>query len=298
MKKILITGVYGFLGSFLASKLNKNYKIYGIGRSSGSNVLKNCSKIVPQNLSLRSLSENFSDIDQIIHCAGTGDVKKLIKKNSFSELSSIKSVLEFIRLFNPKAKLIYISSASVYGDLYKVKIRENYKVRPISNYAKLKVLSENLCRNYSNKFNISVVILRVSSLYGQGLKKQIIYDATTKITNKNRIFLGTGNEKRDFLHVSDMAILINKIIKKNLHIFEIYNCGSQQIFTIRSIISKLEKIIKKKINPIFNHSFISLNPRILKIDTGKIAKMYNWYPKIKIEKGLRDYYSWYQKEHD
>ena len=298
MKKILITGVNGFLGSNLTSSLKNDYKVYGIGRPGAVNIKKNCHKIIIKNLSIKNLKKNFRNIDYIIHCAGTGTVEESKKLNKFFELKSTKIVLDYINLYNPKAKLIYISSVAVYGDSYKNKINEKQKTNPISNYAKMKFLSENLCRNYSEKFNIPIVVLRISSLYGKGLKKQIIFDATKKIKSGNQIFYGTGKEVRDFLHVDDLMMLINKIIKRNLSFFEIYNCGSQQIYSIKSIISKLEKIIKKKINPIFNKSFVSSNPKSLKISTRKVTKKYNWHPKVKINDGLLDYYNWFQKEYD
>jgi len=237
-------------------------------------------------------------MDYIIHCAGTGTVEKSKKLNKIYELKSTKIVLDYINLYNPKAKLIYISSVAVYGDLYKNRINEKQKINPISNYAKIKSLSENLCQYYSEKFNIPIVVLRVSSLYGNGLKKQIIFDAIKKIKSGNQIFYGTGKEVRDFLHVDDLIILINKIIKRNLLFFEIFNCGSQQIYSIKSVISKLEKIIKKKVNPIFNKSFVSSNPKSLIVSTRKITKIYNWHPKVKFNDGLLDYYDWFQKEYD
>lgn len=299
MKKILITGVNGFLGKSLTDNLSKNFKIYGIGYNPLNVKNKNLTKIINKKVNLRNISNNFKKIDYIIHCAGIGFVRGFNNlKQLKSDVETTKHVLEYIVKYSPETKLIYISSVSVYGDDYKNKIRENCKVNPISIYAKSKVLSEDLCKYYQNRFNISVIILRVSSLYGNGLKKQVIYDSVRKILINKNFFYGTGNEIRNFLHINDFLSLIYKIIKKNLKNFQLYNCGGDQNIKIASLINKLKKIMKKKIKPKFNKSYIELNPKFLRIDNKKIKKEFKWKPKVTINAGLKNYYQWYLSQND
>jgi UDP-glucose 4-epimerase len=299
MKKILITGVNGFLGKALADKLSKNFKIYGIGYNRLNVKNKNLTKIINKKVNLYNISNNFKKIDYIIHCAGIGSVRGFNNlKQLKSDAETTKNVLEYIAKYSPETKLIYISSVSVYGDSYKNKIRENCKVNPISIYAKSKILSEDFCKHYQKKFNISVVILRVSSLYGNGLKKQVIYDSVSKILKNNNFFYGTGNEIRNFLHINDFLSLIYKIIKKNFKNLELYNCGGDQNIKIVSVINKLKKIIKKKIKPEFNKSYTKLNPKSLRVDNKKIKKEFKWKPIVRIDVGLKNYYQWYSKQND
>lgn len=299
MKKILITGVNGFLGKALTDELSKNFKIYGIGYNRLNIKNKNLTKIINKKVNLYNISNNFKKIDYIIHCAGIGSVRGFYNlKQLKSEAETTKDVLEYIAKYSPKTKLIYISSVSVYGDSHKNKIRENCVVNPISIYAKSKILSENFCKHYQKKYNISVVILRVSSLYGNGLKKQVIYDSVNKILKNNNFFYGTGNEIRNFLHIDDFLSLIYKIIKKKFKNFQIYNCGGDQNMKIASVINKIKKIIKKKIKPKFNKSYIKLNPKSLRVDNKKIKKEFKWKPIVKIDDGLKNYYEWYLNQND
>ena len=299
MKKILITGVNGFLGKALADRLSKNFKIYGIGYNRLNVKNKNLTKIINKKVNLYNISNNFKKINYIIHCAGIGSVRGFNNlKQLKSDAETTKNVLEYIAKYSPETKLIYISSVSVYGDSYKNKIRENCKVNPISIYAKSKILSEDFCKHYQKKFNISVVILRVSSLYGNGLKKQVIYDSVTKILKNNNFFYGTGNEIRNFLHINDFLSLIYKIIKKNFKNFELYNCGGDQNIKIVSVINKLKKLIRKKIKPEFNKSYTKLNPKSLRVDNKKIKKEFKWKPIVRIDVGLKNYYQWYSKQND
>jgi UDP-glucose 4-epimerase len=265
---------------------SKNFKIYGIGYNRLNIKNKNLTKIVNKKVNLYNISNNFKKIDFIIHCAGIGSVRGFNNEKQLKLDANItKEVLEYIAKYSPQTKLIYISSVSVYGDSYKNKIRENSKVNPISIYAKSKILSEEFCKHYQKKFNISVVILRVSSLYGNGLKKQVIYDSVRKILANNIFFHGTGNEIRNFLHINDFLSLIYKIIKKNFKNFELYNCGGDQNIKIALLINNLKKIIKKKIKPEFNKSFIKLNPKSLRIDNRKIKKEFKWKPIVRLDVG-------------
>jgi len=299
MKKILITGVNGFLGKALTDELSKNFKIYGIGYNRLNIKNKNLTKIVNKKVNLYNISNNFGKIDYIIHCAGIGSVRGFNNlKQLKSDADTTKDVLRYIAKYSPKTKLIYISSVSVYGDGYKNKIRENCKVNPISIYAKSKILSEYFCKHYQKKFNISVIILRVSSLYGNGLKRNVIYDSVRKISKNKNFFHGTGNEIRNFLHIDDFSSLICKILKKNSKNFKLYNCGGDQNIKILSIINKLKKIIKKKNKPKFNKYYIKLNPKSLRVDNKNIKKEFKWKPLVKIDDGLKNYYQWYLNQND
>ena len=74
-------------------------------------------------------------------------------------------------------------------------------------------MCEKILKFYNQKNNKSVCILRIGSVFGPGLKRQFIYDACKKISNKKNQFFGTGNEERDWLYVDDLVSLIYKISK-------------------------------------------------------------------------------------
>ena len=77
---------------------------------------------------------------------------------------------------------------TVISQSLKSQIKESSKTNPVSNYARNKKKAENLCLNYSNKYNFDLLILRVASIYGEGLEKQFIHDACQKISNIKNTF--------------------------------------------------------------------------------------------------------------
>ena len=89
-----------------------------------------------------------------------------------------------------------MSSYSIYGNSYSSAIQENYKLKPLSSYAITKKESENILLRYSKLYSLNVTILRLASIYGNGLRKQLIFDTCQKICKNRNIFYGTGNEIR------------------------------------------------------------------------------------------------------
>ena len=158
-----------------------------------------------------------------------------------------------------------------------------------------KKLSEDLLLKYRRLYNLDVLILRLASIYGEGLKKQLIFDACKKIVKNNNIFHGTGNEIRDWLHISDLCYLLYKLINKNFNKNIIINCGSGKGCTVRSILEFIKKKFKSNIKIKFVNK--KKDPKILIADIS-IAKMYNWTPKINLKKGILRYTKWFAKNND
>ena len=296
MKKILITGSHGFLARNTAVLLKKkSYKVYGIGNGKWNK--KQYQKwgydyLVNKEVNLKNLLKNFNKIDYIVHCAGR--VIGLTPNEDFSKnVLPTQSILEFMRLKNPKSKIIFMSTIAVNGANHSKPIKENFNVNPTSNYALNKKICEDLLSFYSEKYNLSVLIARTTSLYGRGLKKQFVFDACNKITKKNNIFFGTGNEIRDWLHVSDMSKLILRFIKKGFKKRIVVNCGSGKGYKIKDALKIIMNELNINLIPHFNKLSDS-NPSTL-IANISVAKRFGWSPKKKLANGLKDYIKWYKK---
>ena len=280
MRNILITGINGFVGLNIYNSLKSDYKLYGIGHGKKRDKFKTLIKYTNKSIRKNILQKYFANIDTIIHCAGSGLVGLSDNQKIFlRDVNSTKNILKFASDNKKKINVIFISSISVYGNEYKKKISEKTEILPISNYAKSKKESEKICKKYSDKFNIGVKILRVTSLYGMGLKKQVIFDAIIKILRNENKFHGTGNEIRDFLHIDDFTDLIKKILKKKFENYEILNCGSGKEYKIKDVIQKVKKKnnFKKKI--IFTKKYIKSNPKYMVANISKVKKNYKWKPK-------------------
>jgi UDP-glucose 4-epimerase len=291
---ILITGFNGFLGKNLYFNLKKKkIKLFGIGRKDRNYKSYNYNDVKINNITVRNIKSFKRNFSFIIHCAGSGKVILPKKKHIYDNLNATKSILNYVNKYNKNCKIIAISSISIFGNQNK-SIDINSKIRPVSDYAKTKFYAESICKYYSEKYNINVAIIRISSLYGNGIKKQFIYDSLKKIYSDNNIFFGTGNEIRDFIHIEDVISLISKIIKKNFFGYKIINCGSAKGYKIRNILKYLIILTKKKIKPIFNNKYVNINPKLLKF-RNVYNEEFNWRPKMNFFKGLKKYVKWYKK---
>tara|TARA_A100001011_G_C14269673_1_gene826413 strand:+ start:654 stop:1556 length:903 start_codon:yes stop_codon:yes gene_type:complete len=296
MKKILITGASGFLARHVAKLLSqKSYNIYGLGHRNfkKSNYKKwGYKHLVNGDVNIRNLLSNFKSVDYIIHCAGR--VIGLQPDEDFiKNVLPTQAVLEFVRLKKIKPKIIFISTIAVSSTKGTKPIKENFTDNPKSHYAFNKKLSEDLFKFYSQRLNLDVLIARTTSLYGEGLRRQFIFDACKKISKNNKIFFGTGNEVRDWMHVSDMSNLILKFLKKGFKKFNIVNCGSGRGNKVKDVLKILVKEFNQDLIPSFNN-ISDTNPKKLVADISK-ARKFGWSPKKKLKEGLIEYVRWYKK---
>jgi UDP-glucose 4-epimerase len=295
---ILITGFNGFLGKNLYFFLKKKkYTLFGIGRKSRyfkdnykSIRIKN---IANQDVTVKNIKRFKKKFSFIIHCAGSGIVNLPRKKHNLDNLNTTKSILKYVNNYNKDCRVIAISTISIFGNKKK-SINSNSKKTPISSYARTKLYAEKVCEYYSKTRNLNIAILRVSSLYGNGIKKQFIYDSLEKLYSNNNVFYGTGNEIRDFIHINDVINLIFQIIKKNFTGLRIINCGSAKGYRIKNILKYIILKTNISINPIFNNKYLKINPMLLKFKN-VCNKEFNWKPKVNFLKGLNQYISWYKK---
>ncbi len=284
--KILITGINGYIGSQLKKYfLEKKYKIYGISsKSKKSDYNKLIKKKIKPNA--------------IIHCAGSGLVainKYSHKIHKNKNYGSTKELLNFIKKSNLKnSNIIFLSSQAVYGKVSTSKISERNYVAPISSYGKTKLLAEKELKKIKNNY---VIILRLFSIYGIGLKKQIIWDACKNFKLKKPIFRGTGLEKRDFLNIKDFTRLISIIIKTKNEKYSIYNVGSGSGTLILKLLIKIKKELKNKKKIVFTGKSNKAEKQNFISSNTKVQKYFNWKPKIKMSKEIQKYTNWFKENY-
>mgnify|MGYP003685492051 CR=1 FL=1 len=297
-RKILITGSSGYIAKNIAIKLKKkNFLIYGIGR--GKWTKKDYKKWgyidqINGRLTKKNLSKYNFKFDFIIHCAGSGIVGLRKKKDFNNNVKSTISLLNFIRKTQNKPKIIFMSSYSIYGNNFKDSISEKFVTKPVSIYAINKKKAENLLLNFSKKYTADLMILRIASLYGEGLKKQLIYDACLKISKGLNNFFGTGREKRDFIHISDLVNIVLYFCKKGFSNSNIVNCGSGRGRKIKDVLKLISKDFKMKNKIIFNKKKLNTNPINL-ISNIKQLKRIGVKPNKNFKIGVKQYVKWFKK---
>lgn len=298
-KKVLITGSKGFLGSNIAKHFkNLGYKTYGIGHG-GLSVDE--SKEIgldywkKDDVSIKSILEFEQTFDAIVHCGGSGSVGFSIEhpyEDFKKTVDGTLEILEYMRVYNLNAHLIYPSSPAVQGEHPDTPIQEDYIGKPSSPYGYHKKIAEDLCQSYSEKYNLKVSVIRLFSVYGNGLKKQLLWDACHKIKNSDSqvIFWGTGAETRDFVHIDDVFLLVDVLLKQDEK-FILINGGSGIKFSIKYVVEMIRDLMNPLVGIIFNNQANIGNPIYYWADTQKLQK-YGFKANRNLEQEIKSYVEW------
>ncbi len=282
MKKILVTGVAGFIGSKIASKLinNKKYKVFGVDNLSQGKIenIPNNVEFIKGDLSVSNFVNKLpKKIDQILHLAGQSSGEKSFDNPILDLNKNIKSSLNLINygIDNNARRFVYASSMSVYGAHKKEKVKENDKLQPLSCYGVSKLAVENYLTVYKKK--LPYVILRMFNVYGPGqdfknLKQGMVSIYLSQaIKNNNIIVKGPLNRTRDLIYIDDVVDIWINILKNEKIFNKIYNVGTGKSTSVKKILQKIQfyynnlKIIEKNNTPGDQKNIIA-NINLLKRD--------------------------------
>lgn len=301
MKNVLITGTYGFLGRNVAKEFKSaGYHVVGIGHGKwyeDEYSKWGINEWYETTITFEALLNINKKFDLIVHCGGSGSVG-FSHDNPYEDfqksVQSTLSLLEYIRLQAPNCKFVYPSSPAVQGNLGNVPIKEDMSATPVSPYGFHKKIAEELCLSYHKNFHIDIGVIRYFSIYGNGLKKQLLWDACRKISQADEVtFFGTGKETRDWIHVTDAASLL-RIFSEKLGGFEIINGGSGTSVQIDKVISLICKYFGKQVNVKFNGTAKEGDPVYFWADNSKALEL-NWRPKVNLESGLENYVAYFKE---
>ena len=300
-----MTGARGFIGRHTARALAAHgCKVIGIGH--GDWTVDESREFgvhqwIDADITLEALNslELPGPVDCVVHCAGTGAVSFSYAQpwQDFQRATvTTAALLEWIRnQVEPKPRLVFVSSAAVYGDQGDVDAMETSVRSPISPYGFHKLAAETLCESSSRFFEVPVSIVRLFSVYGEGLRKQLLWDALNKFRTGQGQFFGTGNELRDWIHVEDAARLLTLAGLTEQASFEIYNGGFEHA-TTREMLGRLAVACSHDGSIVFNNESHKGNPRRLTSDCRHTQRLLNWSPTVRIEDGVERYAAWFKTQ--
>lgn len=285
-KRILVLGGNSFIGNYLQAVLSQiNCKIVSVSLNKPKGIIKGIKKnfkfikidLNDEKKTKKILKNKF---DYIFHLATYGQPKKW-KQNELStinlNINLLKNVLDHSVKY--KSRILYMSSAAVYKlPKKKCLIEENSKLSIGSFeseivYANSKIIGEQLCRIYKEKFKIPVYVVRPAHTYGPGqdFKDPRIIPQLIKraFVNKNIFLFDEGKSIRTWGYISDITVMLLNIIQfGKSSIYNVSGNDHKSIMQVAKIISKFfdnKKIVlkKKKLN------YVNIKPSVLKISSKK-----------------------------
>lgn len=300
-KSLLVTGAYGFIGRHVARHYaNAGWVVVGMGHGSW---IQNewhqwgLSEWHVADITLESLMTYGGSPDLIVHCAGSGSVAYSMThplQDFQRTVVATIALLEFVRIYVPQARVVYPSSAGVYGVAESLPIAESALTKPASPYGVHKKISEDLCRSYAQNFGLSVAIVRFFSVYGVGLRKQLLWDACLKIKRNETAFFGGGSETRDWLHINDAVALLMVAAEHASPSCAIVNGGSGISPTVKDVLGEIFKIFGRNDEPKFQGVSRSGDPLHYMADIS-LAKTWSHVVSVSWRDGVREYVDWFKK---
>jgi UDP-glucose 4-epimerase len=212
VKTVLITGVAGFLGRYVARHfVREGWRVLGIDDVPPENVQLTAVAFHRLQLPSTALPEilRATAPDVCVHCAGRASVPlSMAEPKPDFEANAVLTfeLLDALRLHAPRCRLLFLSSAAVYGDPAALPVTEDQSVAPLSPYGYHKRHAELLCEEFSRIYGLPTAVVRIFSAYGPGLRRQVLWDICSRALMTGHLSLGgTGEESRDFIHAGDVA---------------------------------------------------------------------------------------------
>jgi len=302
-KTFCIIGGLGFVGSNIVNFLLDNGAKVIVIDNERTGFISNISpkNIINENLTIIKLDINNQGVnlskiiekaDYVIHLATIGIIDSQLDFNDTFNVNvkSVVSLLELCSRFNKR--LLYISSASVYGNQTIVPTPEDVVLNPLSVYGISKLTAEYYCLYYFYLYKTPVSIIRYSNVYGpkqrpnltsSGVITQFIYSI---LANKTVNIYDTGIQTRDYTYISDVVDLTLKVLFNNNTIGDIFNCGTgiettvlglaRKIFNILDVEPNINYLQKRHTDNIFRRA-LNCNKAFLKLD---------WIPQVSLNDGI------------
>ncbi len=317
MKKVVVTGGLGFIGSNLIDLLiNKKYFVINIDKMAHASNIYNTRnykdsknykfiKLDIRNKKLKAILFKFKPMG-IFNLAAESHVDKSIDDPGIFIQSNIVGTSNLLEAFKDyskkyKSKLIHVSTDEIYGDILSGRSSEHDPYKPSSPYAASKAASNHLVSSFIRTYKIPAIVTNCTNNYGPRqdptkLIPKLIYNI---LHNKPLPIYGKGANSREWIYVKDNCEALIKVFLKG-RIGQFYNIGSNQNLNnlqVSKILMKYSKSVMKlgqkvRINFVKDRPGHDLR---YALNTNKIKKELKWYPDTSFHKGIKLTFDWYSK---
>lgn len=305
MKRVLVTGGAGFIGSHLVDRLTlEGYSIRILDNfSSGrmENIQHHRSnpnvEILRNDLKeLQAVCEAIRNVDTVFHFAANPEVRVSTTNPEihFNENVVVTfNILEAMRK-NDVKELVFASSSTVYGEPEKLPVSEDAPIKPVSVYGASKAACENLIHAYSRLYGIKAIILRYANVVGPRLRHGVVYDFIRKLFENIGVLeiLGDGTQVRSFIYVDDAIEATLMAWKKTTNYFEVYNVGSEDWISVNEVAEEVVRTLGlKDVRYVYKPSLHGVgwlgDVKKIALDIKKLKNL-GWKPYMKSVEAIRE----------
>jgi len=295
-KRIMVTGGAGFIGFHLCKKLanlTSKLTIYDNLSSGKLENVKHLPKVHFVKADILNLKKLYSQekADIIYHLAAQVVVPYSMENPTEDFETNARGTLNVLeKARKDDARIVFASSAAVYGNTAKLPTPEEYGFNPASCYGLSKVVGEQYCNMYSKQYGLDITILRFANVYGPRCHG-VIEDFLEKISrNPEKLeIIGTGLQSRDFVHISDVVEALTLAAVNEVAIGETYNIGFGKTTKIIDLAKIILEIIGLSGKTVITTTNVPWHGDIKTIwfDIAKVKKDLKWYPRINLEDNLK-----------
>ncbi len=296
-KKILITGGTGFIGSALAQRLAPANAVTLLARR---DISQSAFDILCCDVSGTQFRDALvsRDWDIIFHFAANTNHQEILhdpRVDIQDNLLPAFTLLDAYRVAARKPHIVFASSVMVYGNSKEHTLSEEATVpMPIANYGVSKLCSEHYLYTFFRQYGIPGISLRFFSTYGPGLRRQIIFDFISKLSNNPSKLdvIGDGTHVRDLVYIDDQVENILSVVASAEFHGEAYNMGSGKGYSVREIAEIVAEVMHAQ--PVYN---FDMSQRVFDgarwvADTSRIQG-FGCRTNIDLSEGVRRTVKWY-----
>lgn len=316
MKKILITGGAGFIGSHLVDRLiaEGNWRITVVDDFNDfydpsikrANIEQHLSKanfrLVEADIrDFYSLHEVFNEgkFDCVVHLAARAGVRPSLTEPRLyveTNINGTTNLLELARQHEVR-QFVFGSSSSVYGENKKVPFSEDDPIfNPISPYAATKASGELLCHTYSHLYGMRTICLRFFTVYGARQRPDLAIHKFAKLIDVGQTIpvFGDGTTRRDYTYIEDIISGVRAAIDYQQTNYEVINLGESRTVELCELISLLENALGQKAQVDRQATQPGDVPQTF-ADIAKARRLLNYNPQTQIEDGISLFVDWFSR---
>ena len=305
-RRAVVTGGAGFIGSHLVEELlRRDARVTVIddlssGRADNLSAVRDRVDLEQLDLAREDPRPVLAGADAVFHLAGYADIPRSVheprrdfEKNALATLN----LLEAVREAAPGARVLFASSAAVYGVGSERPLREDDPPAPAAPYGVSKMAAERYVEVYARLYGLRTASLRLFQVYGPRLRAHVVYDLMRKVRDdpdELRIE-GDGTQVRDFVHVSGAVEAFLTVADRAPLRGETYNVASGEPVTIRDLAAMICERMGARPRFVYSGAVASGVSQKWAADTDRLRAL-GYQPPLPLAEGLRGTVEWFRKE--